>query len=274
MLIDYHIHNQFSPDSDEKTSEIVKKSIEKGIQEICITNHVELYNLKDSTETFSFEEATNRFNKIKKDIDEVQINFPNLPIKFGVEIEFREVWANEIKHLIDDMNFDFTIGSVHTVDNVVIATQRYAHKLYEKITEEEAYNKYFDKLYKLIEWGEFDIVGHFDINKRYGYRFYGVFKPEKYKNKIIPILELMAKKGIGIELNTNSMKERCCELFPHSQILRWALKSGVEHYTLGSDAHKAKDVGRHLKEALKIAKDIGIKTISTYRKGIPTKHLI
>jgi len=275
MLIDYHLHNHFSPDSEEDTSKIAKRSLESGVREICITNHVEWFNVNnDDGETFSIEEATDRFSRVKKDIDKIKNNFPGLGIKFGAELEYVEEWMPEMKRFVKSMDFDFLLGSMHVVNNVVISTEKYAQNLYEKVDEKEAYNKYFEELYKLVEWGEFDAVGHFDINKKYGHEAYGKFDPKKYKSKIMPILELMAKKGIGIELNTGSMHARCHELFPHPEILKWCLEAGVEHYTLGSDAHEEKEVNRHLKEALGIMKEVGIKTISTYEKRVPTKHRI
>jgi len=189
-------------------------------------------------------------------------------------LEYVEEWMPEMKRFIHANDFDFLIGSIHIVDHIVISSEKHAKEFYAKNKEEDAYRKYFETMAKLVEWGEFDAVGHFDINKRHGYRFYGEFKPERYKSLIKPILEKMAKKGIGIELNTGSLHTRCGELFPHPQILKWCLEAGIEHYTIGSDAHKENEVNRYLEEARIIAKEVGIKTISTYTKHVPTKHSI
>jgi len=274
LLIDYHLHNHFSVDSETKTSDIAKKAIELGIEEICITNHIETFEPKTGKGDFSYDEAINRFAKIKKDIYETQKDFPDLPIKFGVELEYIPEWMDEMKRFIDDAGFDFLIGSVHEVDGIIISSSDLCHELYEKVDEEYAYGKYFDLLYEMVEWGQFSVVGHFDICKKGGISHFGPFRPEKYKERIMRILELMKQKGIGIELNAKCMHEHCNELFPHPDILKWCVKVGVEHYTLGSDAHTAKEVGQNLKEALQIAKDTGIKELSVYSKRIPTKHLI
>ena len=42
----------------------------------------------------------------------------------------------------------------------------------------------------------------------------------------------------------------------------------------GSAGHKLNEVGTGLDEALAIAKDVGIKSISTYEKRVPTKYKI
>jgi histidinol-phosphatase (PHP family) len=274
MLIDYHLHNHFSADSESKTADIAKKAIELGMDGICITNHVEVFDPKTGAGDFSYNEAMKRFAKIKKEIGETQKKFPDLPIKFGIELEYVPGWMDEMKKFIDDTGFDFLIGSVHEVDNVIVSSSDLCGELYKKVDEEYAYGKYFDLLYKMVEWSHFSVVGHFDICKKGGIKYYGPFQPQKYKNKIIPILKLMKQKGIGIELNAKCMHEHCNELFPHPDILKWCVKTGIEHYTLGSDAHSAEDVGKNLDEAIAIAKEAGIKNISTYKNRRPTKYKI
>lgn len=274
MVIDYHLHNHFSADSESDTTEIVKQALKRGIQEICITNHVEHFSKGGGNETFSYNEAMQRFTAVKKEIEEVQKKFPDIPIRFGAELEYVAPWMPEMKRFIHDMDFDFLIGSVHIVENVVISSHHFAHDLYSAVPEKEAYTKYFEGLHAMVEWGQFDVVGHFDINKKYGHQFYGPARPQKYKDQIMAILQLMQSKGIGIELNTACLHDKCHELFPHPDILKWCLEVGIEHYTLGSDAHEIERVGENIKEALQIAKDIGIPAITTYQKRQPAKHRI
>ncbi len=264
MLIDYHIHNHFSPDSEEDTEKIVKQAMKMGMEEICITNHIELHNKQTGKSVFDINEAGIRFKKIKAEIDEVREKFPNLPIKFGAELEYVENRMDELAKFVEKTDFDFILGSVHIVNDVIIASQKYACELYKNTDEKTAYTAYFDNMMKLVKWGHFDVTAHFDICKKSGYRFYGPFKPEKYRSLIIPILKLMSEKGIGLELNTKCVNNKCNEIFPHPEILKWALELGIENFTLSSDAHREENVSSHIKYALKIAKEAGIKYISTY----------
>ena len=45
MLADYHVHSQFSDDSDYEMEEVVKDAIAFGLDEICFTDHVD-YGVK------------------------------------------------------------------------------------------------------------------------------------------------------------------------------------------------------------------------------------
>ena len=245
-----------------------------NMQEVCLTNHVEWHDHKTGQAVLDLKEATTRFKKIEAEINSLQPDFPQLPIKLGAELEYVPAHMDELKAFVKDTALDFVLGSVHIVDGTIIASRKFAQQLYEKIDEETAYLHYFKALKKMVEWGHFDVVAHFDIPKKAGVRFYGPFRPEKYKTQIIEILTLMKKKGIGIELNTKHFNVERNELFPHTQILKWAVEIGIEHFTFSSDAHKAKHASLFIKAAKKIAKNAGVKSISTYKKRIPTKHPI
>ena len=274
MLIDYHIHNHFSSDSKQSTTDILKRAAELDLDEICITNHVETFPPAGGEGTFDYQEAIDRFTKVKEDIDKTQKEHPNIKIKFGIELEYVEGWMPGIKKLVDKMGFDYMIGSIHEIDEYLVSSSQFCREFYEKYPEEHTYKRYFEAMYKLVGWGHFSAVGHFDICKKGGVEFYGPFKPKKYKDQIIPILKLMKEKGIGIELNTSGLRYDCNEIFPHPDILKWCVEIGVEHYTIGSDGHRIEEVGKDLNKALALAKEIGIKTLSTYSKGKPTKFLI
>lgn len=265
MLIDYHLHNHFSPDSEESTELIIEQAIKKGMKSICITNHAEWHNKASGLSTFDLNEAIDRFKKIEEELDLLRPKYPEIDIRFGVELEYYEGRMEELTEFVERVPLDFILGSVHVVKDVVIASGKFAHKLYKTLTEEEAYHAYFDQVEKLVEWGHFDIAAHFDVFKKAGIDFYGPFDPVKYEARIVPILKKMKEKGIGLELNTKCLESKCREVFPHPTILRWAVELGIENFTLSSDAHKAKDVSVYIKEAAKVAKEVGIKQISTYK---------
>lgn len=274
MLIDYHLHNHFSPDSSEKTRKIAEKALERGMQEICITNHVEWHDKITGKAVLDLEKAIARFKQIKAEIDEVQQDYPQLPIKFGAELEYVPGHMDQLSTFVQATPLDFVLGSVHIVNGVIIASHLFADQLYREVDEETAYLAYFELLEKMVNWGHFDVVAHFDICKKAGVEFYGPFQPEKYKPQILSILNLMKEKGIGLELNTKCIDNKCREVFPHPTILKWAVEVGIEHFTLSSDAHSASKASKYIKDALEIAKSAGIKYISTYKKRRPQLHPI
>jgi histidinol-phosphatase (PHP family) len=248
-----------------------------GIKNICITNHGEYFNREAETAgVFDYAEAKPRFISAKKEIESLRPKFPDMDIGFGLELQRQpEEEAKEgIKKLIDEMSFDFILGSVHLMEGFVISGGKHAGDFFKGKTEEQAYTAYFETMLDWVKNGDFDVTAHFDVIKKYGAEHYGPFNPQKYKPLIIKILQKMKAKRIGMELNTGSLHKRCKELFPHPDILKWCVEIGIENYTMGSDAHEMDEYGRYLDEALTIAKDIGIKTLSTYKNRKPIPFLI
>lgn len=272
--IDYHVHNHFSPDSRESTRKIAQQATAMHFGEICITNHAEKHDSQTGRSLFDVMEAAARFTEIRTEIAAVQTEFPDLRIGFGAEVEFAENRLDALSSWIESMGFDFVLGSVHVVDGIVISSHKYADQLFSKRNEQTAYEAYFHELMSLVKWGQTDVIAHFDICKKYGSKFYGAFRPEKYKKLIIPILEVMAKKGIGLELNTKCVKDKCKEIFPHPDILRWALEVGIKNFTVGSDAHKAAELGQNFTQAFVIAARCGLKTVSAYHQRKPVFYPI
>lgn len=272
MLVDYHLHNHFSPDSNEDTRKIVMQALERGVQELCLTNHVERHDKKTGEAIFDSHEAQVRFKKIKEELTTVQKEYPQIALKFGAELEYVQIHMDQLAEFVKNTPFDFILGSVHIVQGVIIASHLFADEFYGQRDEKTAYGAYFEALEKMVKWGHFDVVAHFDICKKSGYKFYGPFVPQKYKEQIVSILELMKKKNIGLEINTKCLDNKCEEVFPHPTILKWAVEVGIEHFTVSSDAHKAPLVSKYIKEALEVAKSVGIKGVSTYSQRVPTVH--
>jgi len=275
MLIDYHLHNHFSPDSDTDTKALIEKMRILGVEHICITNHGEWFDEEEEEAgTFDYNEVKPRFLSAKKEIEKLRSEFPDMAISFGLELQYQPESTEDIRKFIDEVPFDFILGSVHLMEGFVISGGKHAFEFFKEKTEKQAYTAYFETLLNWVNTGDFDVTAHFDVIKKFGIEHYGSFQPQKYKPIILKILNEMKRKGIGIELNTGSLHKRCEELFPHPDILKWCVEIGIEHYTLGSDAHELHEAGRHLDEALAIAKEVGIRTISTYKNRIPTKQMI
>lgn len=273
-LIDYHVHNHFSPDSKADTAELLGKLQSLGFSEMCLTNHAEWFDESSPSGigVFDLYEALRRFESIRWEANQLQRQFPNLSIKIGAELTYNPKYLQPMEQFLKESNLDFAIGSVHELGGCIINSNRHCQDYFKGKTELEAYEPYFAQLQELVSWGHFSVVGHLDVIKKYGCEYFGPFDPEKYKAPIVQALRVMAGKGLGLELNAGSLHKRCNELFPHPKILAWALEAGVEYFTLASDGHTVESIGEGLAEALAIAREAGIKTLSTYEKGKPTQH--
>lgn len=267
MLIDYHLHNHFSPDSNADTREMLLSLQKREIRHVCFTNHAEWFTKGEGKPgVFDEYEAMRRFETIEWELEALKPEFPDMDIRMGVELDYQPHQLSEVEAFLKNTPLDYVLGCVHTLDGIVVATNKNIEQYFDGKTEEEAYTRFFAEQLKLIEWGKLDGIAHFDLIKKYGHQFYGPFKPENHEEAIKQCLKAIKDRNMAIELNTSCLEIKCNELFPHPTILKWAVEIGIEHFTLSSDAHAADTAGKHAKKALEIAKEVGIQALTTYEK--------
>ena len=78
MFYDYHMHSNFSNDSKADMEDMIKRSIDLGLKEICFTDHVD-YDL-DSDDSFGID-----YNKYFDKIQSLQNKYKdNISIKLQI----------------------------------------------------------------------------------------------------------------------------------------------------------------------------------------------
>jgi histidinol-phosphatase (PHP family) len=133
----------------------------------------------------------------------------------------------------------------------------------------EAYQPYFAEVRRAVESGLFDLIGHFDIAKRYGVRCYGPFDLSLFAAEVRESLELAVERGVGLEINTSGLRQAPHETYPGLEVLRWYRELGGRILTIGSDAHLVKDLGKGISDALDLAREAGFEAITLFEKREP-----
>jgi len=161
---DSHMHTRFSTDSDADIRDMIESALKKGLQSICITDHID----KD----YPFHEDTGA-EAFLVDLDEY---FPKLAewkeayaekiqIRRGIELGLQPHLAGFYEELTNQYPFDFVIGSVHVVHGM----DPYYGEIFEGRSDEEVYKETFlATLENLDAVSSFDVLGHLDYVVRYG----------------------------------------------------------------------------------------------------------
>lgn len=236
MRTNYHLHNQYSADGRGSTTETIEAALERGFDEICFTNHVESLSRESGDWTVDLVEARQRFEHLQQEIERLQPEYPEMRILLGAEFEFRSEWVETLDALVDSVDFDLIIGSVHVVDGHQISGGSVS-SFFNEQDASEVYGRYFDTVEEMLEWGSFDVVGHFDIVKRFGVKYYGPFDAKPFESQVRSILDKMTSKGLGLEVNTSGVVQAPAEPYPGLEILRWAKEAHVATVTIGTDSH-------------------------------------
>lgn len=261
-MMNYHFHDRFSSDGARPLVEHCESAVKAGFREICVTNHVEALQ-DDGSWTVDLDEALRRFGQVFEEVRSARERFPELQVGFGAELAFRPEWADPLQALVEALPFDFLLGSLHDVDGIDISGP-HAAAFFEDRSARESYGRYFEALLDLVSWGAFDAVAHFDLVKRYGHRSYGAYDPVELEPRIRSVLSLMAKTGIGMEVNTSGAVQLPRTPYPDTRILAWAREEGVPFLTIGADSHAPEHFGQGIAAGVQQAQEAGWEAVTTF----------
>jgi len=236
VRINYHLHNQYSADGRGSAEETCRAAVELGFDEISFTNHVEVFNAETGDWEVDLVEARQRFEQQQHEIERLQPEYPELRILLGVEYEFRPEWVEILEALTDSVDFDLIIGSVHVVDGHQVSGGSVGNYFKDRDVS-DTYGRYFEVVDEMLEWGGFDVVGHLDLVKRFGAKYYGPFDAKPFESQVRGVLEKMVAKGLGLEVNTSGVVQAPAEPYPGLDILRWAKEAQTATVTIGTDSH-------------------------------------
>lgn len=266
-MINFHFHDDRSSDGTAPLLEHCEAAAREGIREVCVTNHAEVL-APDGSWRANFDEMRSRFLSVGESVREARRRFPELGVRLGIELEYRPEWTDTFDRLTEEVRFDFVLGSVHIVDGFNISGGPDRDAFFEGRTQDEAYGRYFCELGAMVEWGGFDVVSHFDLIARYGHLRYGPYEPTRYQHLILPVLEKMAARGLGIEINTSGVAGPGVP-YPEREILVWAREIGVPALTLGTDSHRPDTFAEGLVEGIMLAADAGWTGLTLYEDRRP-----
>lgn len=185
----------------------------------------------------------------------------DLPIRCGLECDWLPGCAAWINHLRSLHDWDYLIGSVHYLgDSWDFDNPKWLGK-WAQLDLTETWQSYFNAYAKMAESQLFEILGHPDLIKKFGY-----IPDTELVQFYDPAIEAIAKSGACIELNTAGWHKPCKEAYPSEQFLQKARAADIP-LVVSSDAHAPSHVGRDFKRALSLLKSVGYTETQTFQRG-------
>ena len=224
-----------------------RRAVELGLKEIGFSDHSPMR--RDD-----FDDWRMRFDQLDEYVENVrkaQTAFPQLTIRLALEVDYLPGQEEWIRGLAARHPWDYFIGSVHYVSDSWAVDN--PHQLSEWRSRDpwEVWSIYFDRLTMAAETELFEIIGHADLPKKFGY------KPARDCAPLYErFLNAAKKANCALDVNTAGLRKDCKEIYPSRTILELAFEKGVP-ITFGSDAHAPKEVGMNFKEAMELARGVG-----------------
>jgi histidinol-phosphatase (PHP family) len=251
---DYHVHTHFSIDSPSEMQAACAAASARGLAEIAFTDHL---NWGPGYPTDHLDPS-----RYVAEIERCRVAWRGtLAVKLGIEVGEPHHFADRVAPFLEVGPFDVVLGSVHYVGGArpIFTPEYFAAPM------RAACSAYFEDVAALAACGDFDVLAHLDVIRRYARQFGKTYDgPAPYADTIRAALSALIERKKALEVNTFPLRTGEREPYPSLEILRWYRDLGGEAFTLGSDAHAVQDVGSAFDAALTMIRGLGFERLATF----------
>jgi histidinol-phosphatase (PHP family) len=255
LVADYHLHTVLCKHAIGQPSDFEKRAFDLGLCEIGFSDHMPSVDGYDPKHRMVLEEFPRYLEMIQELAQKA-----NIPIRLGIEADYYTGCEAFLEKWLSSQDFDFVLGSIHFLDGWGFDDPEQL-PVWERVDVSETWERYFVLQRKLVETGLFDVVAHMDLPKKFGHSLYN----SSIKRLVEPVLDLMALKGMTLEVNTSGLRRPVQEMYPSRLILSMAKERGIP-ICFGSDAHRPEEVGFGFEKAIRLVKELGFSSYVRFRQ--------
>ena len=258
-MFDFHLHTTVSFDGISHASAMAKTAAERGLREICFTDHADFLYEKNATELYDLEAYAKAYDSLE---------VPGLTIRRGTELGLAAWSAEESERFLAARPYDFVIGSVHYTE----FGDPYYPAFWEGRSGKAAFLCYLEETLRCVKVHKnFDVLGHLTyVCKSAHNPTHEPVRYEDFREITDEILRILVANGKGLEINTSGV-DKAGAFLPSETFLRRFRALGGEIVTVGSDAHDVSRVGQYVDDALALLRDI-FGYVCTFEGRTPIFH--
>lgn len=261
ILSNFHTHCFFC-DGHSHPSEYVKKAIEFNFNSIGFSSHAPLPFSNDWTMK---PENLPIYLKCINDLKDFYKG--TLEIYTGLEIDYIKNLMSPCSKKFQNLNLDYTIGSVHMLkdlngDYLAVDGDLAEYENLLKFTFnndiKQFVHEYYTQVRNMVTESAPSIIGHLDLIKKHNKNTKFFNENEFwYKEEILETLKVISKSNSLLEINTGGKVRGYTEdFYPSNWIISESRKMNIP-IILNSDAHDPLKIKAYFNEASDILKECG-----------------
>lgn len=254
-LPDYHLHTVLCNHAEGEVTDYRKAAGALGIPEICFVDHAPNPDGYDPRHRMKLSDFCDYQELVGAEMDQREPH-----VLLGLEADYYNGCEAFLEKWLVSHELDFVLGSVHYIEDWGFDNPD-DMQVWNSVDVTDTWHAYFQLVEKLVETGLFDAVGHLDIPKKFGHRP----AEEELMKMVAPVLDKMARAGMGMELNTSGLRKPVGEIYPSPLIVSLACERDIP-ICFGSDAHSPAEVGKDFPAALQLAHNAGYKNYFRIKK--------
>ncbi len=250
---DYHVHSSFS-DGRSVPEDYIAPAEAAGLSEIGFSEHLSLFKNNEDWNA----DPINISSYISY-IENLRNNTKNIKIKIGLEVDFFAGKEKDTFAYLNSLPLDYIIGSVHYLGEKTVDA---GPEFYKEKSLDRLFESYFKSVIAASASGLFDIIGHCDLIRIYGY---------KSSSDLTPLYRELAKTmkdhNVVFEVNTNGRNRPLADFYPDRKFLHIFREENVP-VCVNSDAHMPSRVGQYFEEAYELLRYTGFTEMATFDKRV------
>lgn len=253
---DYHMHTPLCQHAIGEPEEYAARAVEVGLTEIGFSDHSPMP--RDG-----FDNWRMRLDQLEGYVTQVrQLQTASSPLVVRLALEVDYLPGNEdwVRELASRYAWDYLIGSVHYVTDTWDVDNPAKKGEWQQRDPWTVWRIYFERLTQAAASGLFDIIGHADLPKKFGF-----YPQQDFTPLFQPFLDAAKECNLAIELNTAGLRKECQEIYPSRTFLCLAYQHGIP-ITFGSDAHAPAEVGANFAEAVQLARSVGYESCCRFNR--------
>ena len=260
LPLDAHLHTDQSPDSAVPIDVYAALAVERGIAEICITDHVD-FDPRDPAYHYSRFEDRERVVRGAAERWAKQ----GVTIRFGAELTYNRRWEADVRDHLRRHPYDYVIGSVHDWPESPYWPSRVQSWIVGRSLD-EILEPYYTEIIAAARSGLFDTIGHLDVVKRYLHPRITAADLAARPDLQEPALRAIVESGTALEVNSSGLRYPSAETYPSAAVVARYRELGGDRVVVGSDAHSRGSFAARLDESYRHLTDAGFEAL-TFRRG-------